>query len=192
MTELSPSSSDAILFEHTVLTEKLDDEYVATVHLRHRGCNDLCDALRQRRREIHPNVFVRSTNDLYHVIVLDSASKSDLDRAIAWWQQADQVQPGQIVINGVIVDPSGLPACDCYVDLIGPNPLIGQYRSRDDGTFTMPMPARVGNYYLRIHNTFTAREARTRVFGMDPKSKERTVRIQVPFEAPPRVLGSFY
>jgi hypothetical protein len=189
---LHPTSSDAVLFEHTVLTEKLDDEYVATVHLQRRGCDDLWNALRQRHREVHPNVFIRSTNDLYHVVQLDSSSKRDLDRAIIWWQAEDQVQAGQLVINGVIVDSQGLPVCDCYVDLIGPDPLIGQYRSRDDGTFTMPMPSRVGNYYLRIRRMDTGREARTPQFAIDRNSKERTVRIQVPFEAPPLQLGSVY
>lgn len=175
-----------------MLTEKLDDEYIASVHLRRRGCKDLFAALRKQHRDVHPNVIVRSTNDLYQIIQFGSSSKRDLDRAVGWWQQEDQVQAGQVVINGVIVDPNGLPVCDCDVDLIGPDPLIGKYRSRDDGTFTMPMPARVGNYHLRIRNTTTAREARTPEFGIDGHSKERTVRIQVPFEAPPLQRGSAY
>ena len=121
-----------------------------------------------------------ATNDLYQYITVTSPNKVRLDAALATWQRGDVLQPGDVVINGIVRDREGAPTPDLQIDLIGPKPQINECRTRDNGTFLMLTPALPGTYYLRIRDGH-GNETRTASFKLGKPPQESTASIRVPW-----------
>lgn len=112
-------------------------------------------------------------------VKIDTDDRQALDAALVAMQKADALAPGKFVIRGVVVDAEGEPVAGATVDLLGNYVYVNHFRTRDDGTFTMPLDAPAGSgYWLRIRvKDGPTRE--TRRFSLVADEPERVVRIEV-------------
>lgn len=71
-------------------------------------------------------------------------------------RELDKPPAGEFLFRGRIVDAAGEPVAAAIVDLLGPWVFVNHFRTRDDGTFVMPLSTKTGSppakwgYYLRI------------------------------------------
>jgi len=112
-------------------------------------------------------------------VKIDTDDRQALDAALVAMQQADEIPPGKFVIRGVVVDAEGEPVAEATVDFLGNYVYVNHFRTRDDGTFTMPLDAPASSgYWLRVRvNDGQVRE--TRHFSLTVDEPERVVRIEV-------------
>jgi len=84
-------------------------------------------------------------------VEFSGGNRESVEAYLAALKAADIVQPGKIVIRGQVVDHQGNPVANAIVDLQGPYVYINHFKTRDDGTFVMPITPHKGwGYHLRI------------------------------------------
>lgn len=99
---------------------------------------------------------------------------------LAALQNADKLGSGEMVIRGRVEDSDGKPVAGAIVDLMGPYVYINHFRTREGGTFVMPMtPNETWGYYLRIRPRDGERRNTSR-FSLSYDEPERVVIVRLP------------
>ena len=126
-----------------------------------------------------------------HDVTVKVRGDRDLaEEVLSQLREADKPPAGAFVIRGRVRDRRGNPLSGAQVDLLGSFVFINHFRTRNDGTFTMPLtetnaavPAG-SYYYFRIRDAGeTAEEPirwHSRYFRLDPQQPEKVVDIVVP------------
>jgi hypothetical protein len=98
---------------------------------------------------------------------------------LAALKEADVLAPGAFVVRGRVEDRDGRPVPDAHIDLMGGYVYINYFRTRADGTFTMPINAPPENvYHLRIRYG-EGKRMRTPSFRLSASAPERVALIRV-------------
>lgn len=105
-------------------------------------------------------------------------------------ETADVPDARTFLIRGRVTDRAGQPLAGATIDLHGPFVFINYFRTRDDGTFTMPLtdgvtPAPAGSgYWLQVRAASGSGESESRwntpAFTLDPQQPERAAMLVVP------------
>lgn len=113
-------------------------------------------------------------------IALSSKEREPLDTCLTALRTADKLGPGEMVVRGRVIDAEGSPVRGARIDLMGPWVCINRFRTREDGTFTMPITPDEGwGYYLRIRPQGREPETTGR-FSLSYDEPERVVIVRLP------------
>ncbi|PHS11952.1 MAG: hypothetical protein COA78_08840 [Blastopirellula sp.] len=94
-------------------------------------------------------------------------------------EQLDQPSAGEFIIRGIIKTRENKRMGDVAIDLMGPYSVINVYKTRPDGSFSIPVAAKPGHgYYLRIRDNQNQRTL-TRPFSLIAGQPELVVKIQL-------------
>ena len=103
-----------------------------------------------------------------------------LDAYLVALRATDKLVPREMVIRGRVEDSGGDPVAGAVVDLMGPYVYVNHFRTREDGTFVMPMTPNEGwGYYLRIRPEGGEPETTGR-FSLSYDEPERVVIVRLP------------
>ena len=101
-------------------------------------------------------------------------------------RETDTLASGAFVIRGQVRDKSGGALSDAHIDILGRFPFINCFKTRPDGTFTMPLsdenpavPSGDG-YYFRIRSPDDANHWHSSYFSISKDNPELVVDIVVP------------
>ncbi len=179
MTWLDPSSPEAasLVSEPVIVEGGLG--YKMTFRPRCRSLGQLVDIL--GKAKLPAGTSARSKNDYNsQEMTLETGEREPLEARIAVLKAADVLQPGCFVIRGRVEDSLGRPVPNATVDLLGSYVYVNHFRTRDDGTFLMPIQAPPGwGYYLRIRYDGDRRRMNTQRFTLEASSREMAVLIRV-------------
>lgn len=113
-------------------------------------------------------------------LLLAAADRELLEAYLEALRKADKLGPRQMVIRGRVIDADGSPVADASIDLMGSYHYINHFRTREDGTFTMPITPDEGwGYYLRIRPRDREPETTGR-FPLSYDEPERVVIVRLP------------
>jgi hypothetical protein len=173
ITWLDPASAEAQQLSPASVVETVGDRFRLIYRTRNRHLTPLTSQIKW------PASYTASFAGNQEFVKIESDDCQALDAALVAMQQADVLPPGKFAIRGVVIDAEGKPAAGATVDLLGNYAYINHFRTRDDGTFTMPLDAPAGSgYWLRIRvKDGPTRE--TRRFSLVADEPERVVRIEV-------------
>ncbi|EAQ77200.1 carboxypeptidase-like regulatory domain-containing protein [Blastopirellula marina] len=113
-------------------------------------------------------------------VVIQCENRLELQALVAQMKQADRRRPDQFVIRGIVVDRDGLPISGAAIDLIGPWSLENFFRTRADGSFSMPVNAPEGDGYALQIRADQNHPILTTPFSLDEKERERIARVRLP------------
>jgi len=112
-------------------------------------------------------------------LILECPRRVELEAIFAEMSRLDRLQTGSFVIRGVVLDHQGKPCARLALDLLGPHPSTGVFKTRADGTFTIPVSSPPGGgYVLRVRREF-ANSQLSRPFELEPGRPEVIVRLKV-------------
>ena len=130
----------------------------------------------------------------YHVeeeaVTITARNLATAQEQLKGIRDSDKLAEGAFAIRGRVRNERGEPLAGAHVDMLGRFVFINCCKTRDDGTFTLPLtdknskvPAG-GGYYFRIrHPTETVPNPirwHSRYFSLDPSNPELVADIQVP------------
>ncbi len=176
---LDPSSTAARqLWSEPVVTQQ-GDEFTASYRSKFRDEGELYAAELTGRMAPRGGSFGLQTNQSRQLITLESSDRAHLEDALAALAKADVPKKGWFAIRGVVEDRAGLPVGDAMVDLMGSSVYINHFKTREDGTFTMPIQSPPGRgYYFRVRYD-ADRRMNTARFMLSDDKRELVVRIRV-------------
>lgn len=112
-------------------------------------------------------------------LILECPRRAELETVFDEMSRLDRLEAGSFVIRGVVLDPQGQPCARLALDLLGPHPSTGVFKTRADGTFTIPVRSPPGSgYCLRVRREF-ANSQLSRPFELEPSRPEVIVRLTV-------------
>lgn len=112
-------------------------------------------------------------------LILECPRRADLKAVFDEMSRLDRLEAGSFVIRGVVLDHQGQPCARLALDLLGPHPSTGVFKTRADGTFTIPVSSPSGDgYYLRVRREF-ANSQLSRPFKLESGHPEVIVRLRV-------------
>ncbi|MGY8771285.1 MAG: hypothetical protein ACKVH8_22960 [Pirellulales bacterium] len=131
----------------------------------------------QAEKQIKPTNFEASIdNDRLIFACEDPIVLMNMQQLI---EKLDQPTAGEFVIRGIIRNRENEPMKDAAIDLMGPYSVVNIYKTRPDGTFSIPVAAVPGHgYYLRIRDNQNHRKL-TRRFSFIKNQPELVVKIQL-------------
>ncbi|WP_146428909.1 carboxypeptidase-like regulatory domain-containing protein [Blastopirellula retiformator] len=113
-------------------------------------------------------------------VVIRCEDALELRALVAAMQQADLRSPDQFVIRGIVVNRDGLPIAGAAIDLIGPRTIENYFRTRPDGSFSMPINAPEGDGYALQIRADQNHPILTTPFSLDEMQRERIARVRLP------------
>jgi hypothetical protein len=126
-----------------------------------------------------PLMVYETRNGSMHVKVV-CGDRDEMEKHLRSLRGIDELEPGEMVMRGRVVDAEGAPVGGARIDLMGPYVYINHFETREDGTFTMPITPNEGwGYYLRIRPQSREPEATGR-FSLSYDEPERVVIVRLP------------
>ncbi|PQO44083.1 carboxypeptidase-like regulatory domain-containing protein [Blastopirellula marina] len=113
-------------------------------------------------------------------VVVQCEDPLELQALVAAMKQSDRRSPDQFVIRGIVVDQNGLPIAGAAIDLIGPRSFENFFRTRADGSFSMPVNAPEGYGYALQIRADQNHPILTTPFSLDEMERERIARVRLP------------
>lgn len=161
-------------------------EFVARFVPRYRNINQLAslpevDEARAEARDETSGSFGVTYFSNMQQVDFEASSRAELEAVLETIRAADVLRPehDESVIFGIVVDAEGEPVAGATVNLEGPFVYINHFRTRDDGTFLMPIQAPAGRgYYLSIR-VGKEKKILTRSFRYDGPGTELGLRVTV-------------
>jgi len=175
---LAPSSAAARQLWAEPVVAKRGEDFTAVFTPKFR---DVCDlyAIEVEREPGWQGSFGRQVDHPRQTIWLESSHQSRLEETLAALAEADLPKKGWFTIRGTVEDREGRPVADALVDLMGSHVYVNHFRTRADGTFTMPIQAPPGRgYYFRVRYGGDKRMNTAR-FALTDDNRELVARIRV-------------
>ena len=177
---LEPSSAAARqLWAEPVVTQE-GDEFTAVYRSKCRDEDELYSTELTGRMVSGGGSFGMQMDRMRQLIKLESSDKSHLKNRLAALAKADVPKKGWFSIRGAVEDREGRPVADAMVNLRGGSwAYINHFKTREDGTFTMPIQAPPDRgYYFDIRYGGN-RRMKTAPFTLSDDNRELVVRIRV-------------
>jgi hypothetical protein len=179
---LDPSSPEAVAMFVASEIVPHDNGWSTAYEARCRTIQALTNILENDGATLGGSHSTRWDSDASRVELV-AEDREALAEYLAALQRADKLGPGEMVIRGRVEDSDGTPVAGAIVDLMGPYVYINHFRTREDGTFVMPMtpmtPNETWGYYLRIRPRDGERRNTGR-FSLSFDEPERVVIVRMP------------
>ncbi|MCC9606490.1 carboxypeptidase-like regulatory domain-containing protein [Blastopirellula sp. JC732] len=133
----------------------------------------------QAESSVSPNSALQVDFDNDRVVV-QCEDPLELRALLSAMQQADRRSPDQFVIRGIVINRDGLPIAGAAIDLIGPRTIENYFRTRADGSFSMPVNAPEGDGYALQIRADQNHPILTTPFSLDEMERERIARVRLP------------
>lgn len=113
-------------------------------------------------------------------VTIQTANPVDLKRLINEMQRYDHLDEHHAVVRGVAVDQHNRPVPHLPVDLTGPARHAHYFRTRGDGSFSVPVEMTPGTgYALRFRRSY-ARSYMSMPFRLGSDKREVVVKVIIP------------
>ncbi|MFI4877054.1 MAG: carboxypeptidase-like regulatory domain-containing protein [Blastopirellula sp. JB062] len=128
---------------------------------------------------VRPSAALQADFDNDRVIVRCEDPR-ELKALVEAMRQADRRSPDQFVIRGRVVNRDGLPISGAAIDLVGPWSIENYFRTREDGSFSMPVNAPAGDGYALQIRADQNHPILTPPFSLHNQQRERIAQIRLP------------
>lgn len=180
LTWIPVAKEDAAMFYPAATVQKsTDDRFEFVYYARNRAIQHLIAKNKLSNYSVTEEAVRVTSND-----------ESEAEELLQLLQKTDTLPSGAFVIRGKLRDANGKPIPGATIDILGAFQFINCFRTRDDGTFTLPLTDRdssvpVGaGLYFRIRSANETADKLIRwnstYFWLDPNSPEMLLDIRIP------------